>query len=125
MSDCDTFNFQTGNCTHVIKDFDYSTVLEYSDEDGEINLTGMDFNGEIKDSLGGTVLLNLPIVVTDQATGFYIPDPTNGEITFIIKKEDVATIAVGIYPYQIIQTTSGGDESVFMEGTIQFTDRDF
>jgi len=120
---CSEFNFQTGTCTAVNIAFDFLKVLTFTDDAGSIDLTGFTLTGEIKDALGGSVLLNLAIVANDQTTGFYIPTPTNGVINFIIKKEDV--LAAGVYPYEFILTDTSGDETIFMQGTIQFSDRGF
>jgi len=120
---CNQFDFQTGTCTAVDITFDFVKVLTFSDDSGSVDLTGFDLTGEIKDTLGGSVLLSLALVANDQTTGFYIPTPSNGVINFIIKKEDV--LAAGVYPYEFILTNPTGDESIFMQGTIQFTDRGF
>jgi len=122
---CSQFDFQTGTCTAVNKDFDFIKVLQFTDDSGAIDLTGFNLTGDIKDALGGTSLLTLGIVANDQTTGFYIPVLTDGTIQFIIKKEDAALITAGVYPYEFILTNSSGDESIFMQGTIQFTDRGF
>lgn len=122
---CSEFHFQTGTCTAVNKDFDFIKVLQFSDDAGGIDLTGFNLTGDIKDALGGTSLLTLGIVVNDQTTGFFLPVVTDGSIQFIIKKEDAALIAAGVYPYEFILTNPSGDESIFMGGTIQFSDRGF
>ena len=101
---CSEFDFQTGTCSNVIIGKDYINILTFTDEAGAINLTGFDLTGQIKDTLSGSVLLSLSIVANDQTTGFYIPDPTNGIINFIIKKETV--IASGVYPYEFVLTKS-------------------
>lgn len=125
MSNCSQFNFQTGTCTQVDKDFDYSVVLQFDDAAGNIDLTGFVLVGTIKDGLGGSTLLSLAIVGDDQTTGFYIPVLTDGAIQFIIKKETAAGISAGVYPYEFILTNPSGDDSIFMQGTIQFANRGF
>ena len=120
---CSEFDFQTGTCSNVIIGKDYINILTFTDEAGAINLTGFDLTGQIKDTLSGSVLLSLSIVANDQTTGFYIPDPTNGIINFIIKKETV--IASGVYPYEFVLINPSTDENIFMQGTIQFYTRGF
>lgn len=122
---CNAFNFECATCTHVTVGVDYVYTLTFIDEDGPIDLTGSTLSGEIKDQLGGTLLLNLPQVFNDSTTGFYIPDATTGEINFQITQADTITVGEGIFPYEIILTNSGGKDFVFMEGTIQFIDRGF
>jgi len=123
MALCSNFDFNNSTCTSVDIAFDYSRVLQFTDDSGAIDLTGFILAGNINDAIGGSSLLALAIVGNDQTTGFYIPDPTDGSIQFIIKKEDV--LANGTYPYEFVLTNPSGDESIFMQGTIQFFDRGF
>lgn len=125
---CSGFNFKKdlGVCCQVDIGYDYEKVLFYNtDIDQPIPLDGLIFTGEIKDALGGSVILNLAIVGTDQETGFYIPDTSSGHIHFLIKKEDNQSIPEGTYPYSFIQTDTLGDEEIFMQGEIQFFARGF
>tara|TARA_R110001599_G_scaffold96114_1_gene248797 strand:+ start:335 stop:706 length:372 start_codon:yes stop_codon:yes gene_type:complete len=123
MALCSNFDFNSTTCTQVDITFDFSKVLTYTDESGAIDLTGFVLAGDIKDLVGGSSLLTLAIIGDTQTTGFYIPDPTNGIIYFQIKKEDVLT--AGVYPYEFILTNPSNDDSIFMQGTIQFFDRGF
>lgn len=120
---CSEFNFQSGTCSQVDIEFDYINVMTFTDEAGAIDLTGFVLAGTVKDVLGGTILLSLAIVGDDQTTGFYIPTLTDGVINFIIKKEDVLT--AGVYPYEFVLTNPSSDQSIFMQGTIQFANRGF
>lgn len=123
MALCSNFDFNNSTCTSVDIAFDFSKVLLFSDEAGAIDLTGFGLVGVIKDAIGGSSLLALTIVGNDQTTGFYIPVLTDGSIQFIIKKEDA--LASGTYPYEFTLTNPSGDDSIFMQGTIQFFDRGF
>jgi hypothetical protein len=123
---CSEFNFLSGICQDVKKDFDYTRVFQYKDPDGNaIDLTGSDLNMTIKDTLGGTTLLSLAIVGSSSATGFYIPTPTDGTINMFITQADVTSVPAGDYVHEIIITNSAGKDEIFMQGTIQFTDRGF
>jgi len=124
-NNCSQFNFESVNCTKVNIGFDYSKVLTFKDNSGKvINLTGFVLDGNIKDTLGGSIILALPEVGDDQTTGLYIPDRTLGVINLQIKKADTA-ISAASYPYEIVITNPSTDDKVFMQGTIQFFDRGF
>ena len=126
MGLCSGFDFKKdlGICSQVDIGYDYEKVLFYNFDLEPIPLDGLNFTGEIKDDLAGSVLINLAVVGTDQETGFYIPDPSSGEIHFIIKKED--DLPEGFYPYSFTQINiATGDEEIFMQGEIQFFNRGF
>lgn len=59
MALCSNFDFNNSTCTHVDIAFDYSKVLQYSDDSGAIDLTGFVLVGDIKDAIGGSSLLSL------------------------------------------------------------------
>lgn len=84
MSSCNELNLQTGQkCTQVDIGFDYSKTITYTDNSGNaIDLTGFVLDGNIKDNLGGSVILALPEVGDDQTTGLYIADRTTGVLTY-------------------------------------------
>ena len=123
---CNQFDFQTGTCTNVEKDFDFSKVLTYTDNDNlAVNITGFVFVMTIKAALAGATLLTLPIVGDNLTTGFYIPSPASGVLNMQITDTDVALIAAGVYPYEMTVTDADSKEEVFMQGTIQFAERGF
>lgn len=122
---CSQFNFQESSCTNVDVGFDFSKTLTFTDSDGvPVDITGYILAGEIKTSTGGTTVLNLPEVPNDQTTGLYIPDRTVGIIYFQIKLVDTGSVDI-IYPYEITITAPSSDFEIFMQGTIQFLDRNF
>lgn len=126
LINCNLFNFQTGTCTQVDKDFDFEKVLTYTDVNGDaINVTGFVFVMTIKAALGGATLLTLPIVGDNLTTGFYIPSPISGIINMQITDTDTALIAAGVYPYEMTVVDTDSKEEIFMQGTIEFVDRGF
>ena len=126
LINCNLFNFQTGTCTQVNKDFDFEKVLTYTDVNGDaINVTGFVFVMTIKAALGGATLLTLPIVGDNLTTGFYIPSPISGIINMQITDTDTALIAAGVYPYEMTVVDTDSKEEIFMQGTIEFVDRGF
>jgi len=128
LINCNLFNFQTGTCTQVNIGFDFSKVLTYTDSNGAaVNITGFDFVMTVKDTLGGSVILTLPIVGTNLLTGFYIPSPTTGILFLQISKADTTAITggVGVYPYEIVVTDPDTKENIYFQGTIEFIDRGF
>lgn len=123
---CSEFNYQTGTCTQVDKDFDFSKVLTYTDINNDaINITGLVFVMTIKASLGGATLLTLPIVGDNLTTGFYIPSPISGVLNMLITDTDTGSIAAGVYPYEMTSTDTDSKVDIFMQGTIEFIDRGF
>jgi len=123
---CNSFNFQSGTCTQVEKDFDFEKVLTYTDDNNDaVNITGLVFVMTIKDALAGTTLLTLPIVGDNLTTGFYIPSPTSGVLNMQITDTDVALIAEGVYPYEMTVVDGDSKVEIFMQGTIQFSERGF
>ena len=126
MSNCNEMNFQSGNkCTQVDIGFDYSKTITYTDNSGvAIDLTGFVLDCDIKDALGGSVIIAMPEVGNDQTTGLYIADRTTGVILFQIKKADTAITAAS-YPYEITITNPSTDDSVFLQGIIEFANRGF
>lgn len=125
---CSLFNFQTGTCTQVNMGFDFSKTLTYTDpNNAAINITGFDFVMTVKDVLGGSTILTLPIVATNLLTGFYIPSPSTGVLFMQIAKADTAAITggAGVYPYEIVVTDPDTKENVYFQGTIQFYERGF
>jgi len=126
LIDCNLFNFQTGSCTQVDKDFDFEKVLTYTDSDNAaVNITGFVFVMTIKAALGGATLLTLPIVGDNTTTGFYIPSPTTGVLNMLITDTDTALTAAGVYPYEMTVVDTDSKEEIFMQGTIEFIDRGF
>ncbi len=124
--ECSTFDYQTGTCTQVDKDFDFSKVLTYTDINNDpINITGLVFVMTIKASLGGATLLTLPIVGDNITTGFYIPSPISGVLNMLITDTDTGLIAAGVYPYEMTATDTDSKVDIFMQGTIEFIDRGF
>jgi hypothetical protein len=123
---CSEFNFQTGTCSQVTKDFDFEKVLTYTDSSGVvIPITTDTFVMVIKDALDGSILLTLPEVGDNVTTGLYIPTPTSGVINIQITDTDVTALAVGIYPYEMTITDTDGKVDIFAQGTIQVIDRGF
>ena len=126
LINCNLFNFQTGTCTQVDKDFDFEKVLTYTDVNGDaINVTGFVFVMTIKAALGGATLLTLPIVGDNLTTGLYIPSPISGVINMQITDTDTALIDAGVYPYEMTVVDTDSKEEIFMQGTIEFVDRGF
>ena len=126
MSNCNELNFRSGNkCTQVDIGFDYSKTITYTDNAGAaIDLTGFVLDCDIKDVLGGSVIIAMPEVANDQTTCLYIADRTTGVILFQIKKADTA-ITPASYPYEITITNPSTDESIFLQGIIEFANRGF
>lgn len=123
---CSEFNFQTGTCTQVDKDFDFAKVLTYTDVNNDaVNITGFVFVMTIKAALGGATLLTLPIVGDNLTTGFYIPSPTTGVLNMQITDTDAGLIAEGVYPYEMTVVDTDSKVDIFMQGTIQFAERGF
>lgn len=123
---CSEFNFQTGTCTAVDKDFNFSKVMTVRDLDNIIvDLTGIVFQLVVKDSLGGLVLFTLDHVGDNLTTGLYIPNPSSGVINIQITQSDVASQAAGVYPYEMTKTDTDGLLTIFSQGTLQFSDRGF
>ena len=123
---CNEFSFQTGTCTNVEKDFDFSKVLTYTDNNNDaVNITGLLFVMTIMAARAGETILKLPIVGDNLTTGFFIPSPTTGVLNMQITDTDVALIAAGVYPYEMTVTDTDSKEEVFMQGTIQFAERGF
>ncbi len=124
---CSEFNFQSNTCTQVNIGFDFSKTLTYTDSNkAAINITGFDFVMTVKDELGGSTILTLPIVVTNLLTGFYIPSPSTGVLFMQISKADTAiTGGAGVYPYEIVVTDPDTKENIYFQGTIEFFERGF
>lgn len=126
MSGCSEFNFQTGTCTQVDIGFDFEKVLTYKDGNKDvIDLTNLEFSMVVKDSVGGSVLLNLVEVANNISTGLYIPNPTTGVINIQITDVDTSSISAGVWPYEFTVTDNDSKIEIFMQGTIQFHDRGF
>ena len=123
---CSEFNFQTGTCTQVDKDFDFMKIMTVKDSAGVIvDLTGLVFEFIIKDALGGSAILTLNHVLDNISTGLYIPNPASGVINIQIIKATAASIAAAVYPYEMTKTDTDSLETIFAQGTIQFSDRGF
>ena len=126
LINCNLFNFQTGTCTQVDKDFDFLVSFAISDSGGNpIDLTNDTFQMIIKDSLGGSVLLTLNEVGDNVTTGIYIPSPTSGVLAIQITDTDVTATATGVYPYEMTRTDTDSKIFPFAQGTIEFSDRGF
>jgi hypothetical protein len=78
----------------------------------------------IKDALGGSTLLTLPIVGDALTTGLYIPDPTNGQIFVQMTAADTTTVGAGVFPYEMTKTLST-KLTIYMQGTIEFINRGY
>lgn len=123
---CNNFDFFTGTCTQVDVGKDFEKVLTYTGPtDTPIDITGFDFNMTIKDKLGGTILLTLPTVGDNLTTGFFIPSPITGIINMQITQADTVLVGNGTFPYELIETDPDGKDFIFMQGTIQFFDKNF
>jgi len=122
---CSQFNFQLSTCTQVDIGFDFSRVLTVTDEGGIVDLTGSTLEMIIKDTLGGATIMTLPVVLDADTTGFYIPSPTTGIVNMQITAVDSGLIAEDWYVYETILTDSAGKIGIFMQGSIQFSTRDF
>ena len=126
LINCNLFNFQTGTCTQVDKDFDFEKVLTYTDSNGAaVDVTSFVFLMTIKAALGGATLLTLPIVVDNITTGLYIPFPATGVLNMLITDTDAGLIDAGVYPYEMTVVDTDSKEEIFMQGTIEFVDRGF
>lgn len=126
MALCSNFDFNNSTCTLVTKGFDYSKVLTYTDSNGDaINITGFVFLMTIKDALGGSDILSLPIVGDNLTTGFYIPSPVSGVLNMLITDTDTGLITAGVYPYEFTVTDTDSKIDIFIQGTIEFFDRGF
>lgn len=126
MGLCNQANLEfANNCTQVDVGFDWRKTLTY-DTGGVVNdITGFVFVMTIKDEIGGSILLTLPIVGDAVTTGIYIPDPTNGILMLLITDTDSIATGGGVYPYEMTSTDTAGLISPFMQGTIQFLDRGY
>ncbi|HIP08243.1 MAG TPA: hypothetical protein EYG65_00750 [Rhodospirillales bacterium] len=123
---CSEFNFQSSDCSNVDIGFDWFDIsLNYSDENGDIDLTGFTLEMTIKDALGGATLLVLPTVGDALTTGLFIPTPTNGEVKAQITSVSSAAVAAGVHPYQTTITNPSGQTEIWMQGTIEFSNRGF
>jgi hypothetical protein len=123
---CSEFNFQTGTCTEVEKDFNFAKVMTVRDLDNVIvDLTGLTFQLVVKDTLAGSVLFTLDHVGDNLTTGLYIPNPSSGVINIQIIKADVTGQAAGVYPYEMTKTDTDGLLTIFSQGTLQFSNRGF
>jgi len=118
ISNCNTVNFETCGSGAVNVDTDYSISATWEAGGKPVKLQNYTFEGSIKNSLGGTVLIELPTVSDDQTTGLYIPDPSTGVIFIQIKNEDMPS--PGKYPFRIMRTTPNGDIQVHMQGEYTF-----
>ena len=100
---CSEFNFQSNTCTQVNIGFDFSKTLTYTDSNkAAINITGFDFVMTVKDELGGSTILTLPIAVTHLLTGCYIHSTSTG-VLFMHLSKPSTTLAFsrGVSSYQI------------------------
>ena len=123
---CNELDFQSNTSTQVDKDFDFSASQAYTASAGDaIDVTNDTFVLIIKDALDGSALLTLNEVGDNLTTGLYIPSPTSGIINIQITDTDVGTIAAGSYPYEMNRTDSDSKLFIFMQGTVQFSDRGF
>lgn len=128
MGICSQFDYSEStqpSCTNVNVGFDFSMPLTYENEGEPIDLTSSVFVMTIKAAIGGATLLSLPIVGDNVTTGLYIPVPLDGQITVQITKADTITVGDGVFPYQMVRTDPSSNESIFMQGTIQFVDRGY
>jgi hypothetical protein len=127
MGTCNNFNYSVSTvpCTNVDVGFDFSKVVIYENDGTAIDLTGSVFAMSIKDTIGGSVLLSLPIVGDNLTTGLYIPTPINGEIFVQITEADSIAVGEGVFPYEMTRTDTDGKDFIFMQGTIQFIDRGY
>ena len=99
---CSEFNFQTGTCTEVEKDFNFAKVMTVRDLDNVIvDLTGLTFQLVVKDILAGSVLFTLDHVGDNLTTGLYIPNPSSGVINIQIIKH-VTIFRKGLLKWLII-----------------------
>jgi len=116
---CNTFNYN--GCFSVPVGKDYTMSLTDTGDDNQVtDFTDFDFLMTIQDKVSGADLLLLPVVVDDQTTGIYIPDPTNGEIFIQIRKAESATVGAGDFKYNISITDPSGNENLFSYGGISF-----
>ena len=123
---CSQFDFQTGTCTQVEKDFNFAKVMTVRDSDRIIvDITGLTFQLVVKDTLAGSVLFTLDHVADNLTTGLYIPNPSSGVINIQIIKADVTGQAAGVYPYEMTKTDTDGLLTIFSQGTLQFSNRGF
>ncbi len=127
MGTCNSFDYtvSTQPCTNVNVGFNFSKSITYANEGTAINITGFVFAMTVKDTIGGSTLLTLPIVGDALTTGLYIPTPETGEIFVQITGIDTTATGAGVFPYEMIITNPSGLESIFMQGTMQFIDRGY
>lgn len=127
MGTCNSFDYTvaTQPCTNVNVGFDFSKSITYSNDGTAIDITGFVFSMTVKDTIGGSTLLTLPIVGDILTTGLYIPTPETGEIFVQITDTDTIATGAGVFPYEMIITNPSGIISIFMQGTIQFIDRGY
>lgn len=127
MGKCNNFNFseETDPCTNVKIGFNFSQSAEYQNNNTPIDITSDTFQMVIKDSLGGTILLTLNEVGDTMTTGLYIPMPALGLIFIQIMAADSLLVGEGIFPYEMTRTDPDGLLHIFMQGTIEFTNRGF
>ena len=117
-----TFNFSKRTCTQVNIGLDFITEIAFTDKDDTpIDLTGFSVDMRIREHRDDTDLLTLSIIGNQNDTGFYIADLTSGLIRMKIARVDSATFTGGEYLYDIILTDPSDNKSIFMEGTILFT----
>ena len=127
MGTCNNFDYvsTTQPCTNVDVGFNFTKTIIYENDGTPIDITSFTFLMTIKDAIGGSTLLSLPIVGNNLTTGLYIPDPTNGQIIIQIMEADSITIGAGSFPYEMIMTNPSALDSIFMQGLIQFVDRGY
>lgn len=127
MGTCNNFDYTTATqpCTNVNVGFNFTKTIIYENDGTPIDITSFSFSMNIKDAIGGTTLLSLPIVANISTTGLYIPTPSNGEILIQIMSADTITIGGGLFPYEMTITNPSGLESIFMQGAMQFIDRGY
>ena len=121
---CNEVNLWKQTCTQVNIGFKYTKSLKWAHEGEPIKLQGFIFTGEIKDSPGGLVLVDLPEVFDADSTGMFIDDPDSGIVFLQISATDT-NLTAGKYPYEIIVTDPGGDAEIFLRGSIEFYTEDF
>ena len=120
---CNKFDFNERTCSSVDIGMDFIKTLTYTDSsDNAIDLTSHTFSMRIRQTKDGSDLLTLGIVGDTTSTGFYIADPLTGIIRLKITDVDTATFNSGNYRYDIIMTDPNGDKTIFMEGSILFTE---
>jgi len=124
---CNTFNLSmdTDPCSNVKVGFYWSFTAFYNNGGIGVDISDDTFEMTIKDALGGSLLLTMPEVLDNETTGLYIPTPTDGKIYIQITEADTVIIGAGTFPYEMTRTDVDGLKTIFMQGTIQFTNRGY